>query len=437
MWLADHGAQVIKIEPPRSGEQAREVGPFKSTPSGESRSLGLVRSNRNKLSVTLDLKQGAGAELFKRLVATADVVLENLRADSMEKLGLGYPVLRDVNPRLIYTSVSGFGHSDVLPSPYVQWPAFDVIVQAMAGIMLRPERSSPRPVYLGFPLADLFAGALAYAGTVQALFQRNRTGEGQHVDIAMYDGGIVLNELALATREALGEVPDSGTHFQAAPFGAYRVSDGYLSIAVFSEKNWRSFCEAMRHPELIDDPRFRTGRLRAQRYDEVREIVESWLSELTKKEAADRLRAAGVPAAPVEDVDDILDSEQAAAREMILSVDDPGWGIIRVAGNPIKTSAEPSTPREPAPALGQHTRVILRDLLELNEAELNALADSGTICRPRGPGTRSAASLADGFRRSVRRPRRVGHRVRRARCHGRAHGLADRSARRPGPCLRR
>jgi CoA:oxalate CoA-transferase len=379
MWLADHGAQVVKIEPPGAGEQAREVGPFRETPAGESRSLGLVRSNRNKLSVTLDLKQPEGAALFKRLVAKADVVLENLRADSMGKLGLGYRVLREVNPRLIYTSVSGFGHEDVLPGPYVSWPAFDVIVQAMSGLMFRPERHGQRPVYLGFPLADLFAGALAYAGTVQALYQRTVTGEGQHVDVAMYDGGIVLNELALATREALGQVPDSGIHFQAAPFGAYRVADGYLSIAVFSEKNWRSFCEVMGHPELIDDPRFRTGRLRAQRYEEVRELVEGWLRDSTRAEAAERLRSAGVAAAAVEDVDDVRDSEHAAARQMILPVDDPAWGRIRLAGNPIKSSAEGPTPAAPAPALGQHTRELLTGLLGTSEAELDALAARGII----------------------------------------------------------
>ncbi len=379
MWLADHGAQVIKIEPPGSGEQAREVGPFKETAGGEQRSLGLVRSNRNKLSLTLDLKQPEGVEVFRRLVEHADVVLENLRADSMQKLGLGYGVLQEINPRLIYTSVSGFGHDDVLPGPYVSWPAFDVIVQALTGLMFRPERDGSRPVYLGFPLADLFAGALAYAGTAQALYHRTRTGRGQHVDISMYDGGIVLNELALATRAALGQLPDSGTHFQAAPFGAYRVSDGYVSIAVFSEKNWRNFCEVMGHPELVADDRFQGGRTRAHRHEEIREIVEGWLSNYTKEEAAQQLRSAGVPAAPVEDVDDLLESEHAAARQMVLPIADPAWGEISVAGNPIKTSEEPPTPTEPAPALGQHTRALLTDLLDLTSAELDRLAARGII----------------------------------------------------------
>jgi formyl-CoA transferase len=199
------------------------------------------------------------------------------------------------------------------------------------------------------------------------------------VDISMYDGGIVLNELALATRATLGQLPESGTHFQAAPFGAYRVSDGYVSIAVFSEKNWRSFCEVMGHPELIDDDRFRGGRMRAHRYDEIREIVEGWLADYTKEEAAQRLRSAGVPAAPVEDVDDLLESEHAAARQMVLPVVDPAWGEITVAGNPIKSSAERPTPAEPAPALGQHTHALLTDLLGLSSAELELLASRGII----------------------------------------------------------
>jgi formyl-CoA transferase len=249
----------------------------------------------------------------------------------------------------------------------------------MSGVMFRPERSGPRPVYLGFPLADLFAGALGFAGTVQALYQRTRTGVGQHVDIAMYDGGIVLNELALATRDTMSQLPDSGTHFQAAPFGAYRVSDGYLSIAVFSEKNWQNFCEVMKHPEVIEDPRFRTGRLRAQHYEEIREIVEAWLADYTRAEAAERLRSVGVPAAGVADVDDVLESPQAAAREMILDFDDPAWGRVRIAGNPIKTSAEPSTPAVPAPSLGQDTRRLLADLLGLDGRELDTLAAEGVI----------------------------------------------------------
>jgi len=379
MWLADHGAEVIKIEPPGSGEQAREVGPFAEAADGESRSLGLVRSNRNKLSITLDLKRPEGADLFKRLVAKTDVVLENLRADSMNKLGLGYSVLREINPQLIYTSVSGFGHDDVFPGPLVSWPAFDVIVQAMSGLMFRPEREGPRPVYLGFPLADLFAGALGFAGTVQALYQRTRTGEGQHVDIAMYDGGVVLNELALATRGTLGEVPDSGTHFQAAPFGAYRVADGYVSIAVFSEKNWRSFCEVLGHPELVDDPRYASGRLRAQRYYEVRELVEDWLSGHTREDVTNQLRSVGIAAAAVEDVDDLLASPQASARQMVLEIPDPAWGKVRVAGNPIKTSAEAPTPTVPAPALGQHTRRTLTELLGLDATELDRLTAEQVI----------------------------------------------------------
>jgi formyl-CoA transferase len=245
--------------------------------------------------------------------------------------------------------------------------------------MFRPERQGPRPVYLGFPLADLFAGALAFAGTVQALYHRTRTNEGQHVDIAMYDGGIVLNELALATRATLGQLPDSGTHFQAAPFGAYRAADGYVSIAVFSEKNWRNFCEVMGHEELIEDPRFRNGRLRAHRYDEIREIVEGWLSDSKKAEVAERLRSVGIAAAAVEDGGDLLNSEHAAARQMVLPVADPAWGDIRVAGNPIKSSGEGPTPTVPAPALGQHTRRLLTDLLALDSAELDALAAENVI----------------------------------------------------------
>jgi CoA:oxalate CoA-transferase len=379
MWLADQGAEVIKVERPRIGDQARDVGPFRDAPDGESRSLGLVRSNRNKYSITLDIKTPDGLAVFKKLVRASDVVLENLRAHTMDDLGAGYEALRQENPRLIYTSVSGFGHEDVMPGPYVTWPAFDVITQALSGLMYRPARNGPNPVYLGFPLTDLFAAALGFAGTVQALYARTITGLGQHVDIAMYDGAIVLNELALVTRDAMQQFPDSGTHFQAAPFGGFHASDGYLSIAVFSDKNWRNLCRVMGDLELADDPRYAAGRSRAQRHQEVREIVERWLIGLKADDAAEQLRSAGIAAAVVVDVDSVLTSQQAAARQMVLTLQDPAWGEIHVAGNPIKTSTSPNTATKPAPRLGEDTRRLLGDILGMSSADMDTLADAGVI----------------------------------------------------------
>ena len=212
MWMADHGAQVIKIETPQSGDGARMVGPFGSQ-NGEERSLGLVRSNRNKQSISLNLKTPEGAEIFERLLAVSDVLLENLRPKAMERLGFGWGRLQEINPRLIYTTISGFGHDDLLPGPFSPWPAFDSIVQGITGLMFRPERENPAPVYLGFPLTDIFAGSLAFGGTMMALHRRATTGRGQRIDIAMYDGAVALNELAIATTERAGHPAAGGCAF--------------------------------------------------------------------------------------------------------------------------------------------------------------------------------------------------------------------------------
>jgi CoA:oxalate CoA-transferase len=377
MWMADMGAEVIKIEQPGVGEPARSVPPMKH--SGEKRSLGLLRANRNKKSLTLDLKSKRGCALFEQLLAKADVLLDNLRPDALEKMGFTWERMQSINPRLIYTSISGFGRNDMSQGPYQDWPAFDIVGQAMAGLMQRPERTTTNPAYLGFPLADIQVGIVAVTGTLQALFQRTRTGVGQRVDVAMYDTALVMNELAMILNTSMGIVPAPGLHALSYPFGSYRARDGFIVIAVLGEKIWGRFCAAIGRPELGPDPRLLSGIDRNKQAHWLNPIIDEWLATRDRKEAVAHLIANGVPAAPVQDVDDIANCPQVAARDMLMEIEDPAWGKVRIMGQPIKTSGSPPPRKDAPPTLGQHTDQLLLDLLGMSATEVDQLRAAGIV----------------------------------------------------------
>ncbi len=377
MWLGDMGAEVIKVEEPKAGDPARGLPPIKGE-GREAVSLSMLRANRNKKSLTLNLKTEEGRRIFERLLANTDILLDNLRPDALEKLGFTWDKIHALNERLIYTSVSGFGHNDLMPGPYMDWPAFDVVGQAMSGLMMRPEGSDTRPVYLGFPLADLFSASLAVTGTLQALLQRGVTGKGQRVDIAMYDSALVLNELSLIMQTALGTSPKSGVHALTSPFGCYKTSDGYIAIAVLGEKVWQRFCTVIDRRDLLEDPELENGIARYAQSERLTVLIEAWLEDKTKKEAVKLLIDGGVPAAPVQNTKDIADCSHVAARDMLVEIDDPQWGPVRVVGQPIKTSGSTPAWRRP-PHLGEHTQQILRDLAELDESDLERLQNEGII----------------------------------------------------------
>jgi formyl-CoA transferase len=364
------GAEVIKIEQPGLGDPARHLPPSRGEGEGEERSLSLLRVNRNKKSLTLNLKTPEGITIFEQLLETADVVIDNLRPDALENLGLTYERMRAINPRIIYTSISGFGHADLLPGPYTDWPAFDIVGQAMAGLMLRPERDTTNPAYLGFPMVDIQAGIVAVCGTLQALFQRTVTGVGQRVDIAMYDSALILNELAMILNTTMGVVPAPGLHALSYPFGSFKASDGYIVIAVLGQKIWERFTLALGRPDLYHDPELQSGVARNKQAHRLNPLINQWLSTRTRKEAVAQLIDCGVPAAPVQDVDDIAKCPQVAARDMLIEIEDSAWGKVRMTGQPIKTSGSPPAPRVSPPRLGEHTDQLLQSLGLLPEAVL-------------------------------------------------------------------
>ena len=379
MWLADAGAEVVKIESREGGDFSRSTSPVKTAEDGTVHGLSFLRSNRNKKSVTLDLKHPEGKRIFIELAREADIVVENLRPGVMDRLGIGYDTLREQNPRLIYVAISGFGHTDVKPSPYTDYPAFDIVGQAMSGLMYRPERNGDRPTYLGFSMADLQGGILAVQGALLALYQRDRTGRGKKVDISLYDASLIQNEISIAMYSAFRKPTPPGVHAVTAPFGTFRASDGYIVIAVLGEHIWKRFCEVIGQPDLVGDPRFPDGITRRANGDALNGYIDAWLATRSRTQAVGALRDGGVPASVVNDVADLFDCPHIAARDMLMTLDDPVWGPIQVAGNPIKMSdvAEPDAGLPPR--LGQHTTAVLSDWLRMNEGDVETLRSQNIV----------------------------------------------------------
>ncbi|MFT3975780.1 MAG: CoA transferase [Sphingomonas bacterium] len=373
MWLADAGAEVVKVESPGQGDFSRSTSPTREDDQGVPQGLSFLRTNRNKKSVTLDLKNPEGRALFRELAAKADILVENLRPGVTERLGLDYQSLRGINPRLIYVAVSGFGQKELLPSPYKDNPAFDIVGQAMSGLMYRPERQGERPTYLGFSLADLEGGILGAYGAMLALIQRGRTGEGQLVDISLYDASLILNEISVAMFSVLGTAPKPGLHAVTAPFGTYRARDGYIVIAVLGEHIWQRFCEVIGRTDLVGDPRFRDGITRQANNAVLNELIEAWLASHSRADAVAALVAGGVPASLVQDVGDLFHCPHVAARRMLMHFDDPVWGKVSVAGNPVKMSGAEEAEAGLPPRLGEHTESVLRDWLGMSAERIGDL----------------------------------------------------------------
>jgi formyl-CoA transferase len=350
MLLADFGAEVIKVEPPR-GDTYRSSAPVVENDRGRM-SYNFLRVNRNKHSVVLDLTLPEDRDAFLTMVETADVVWENLRTGALDRLDLGWETLRARNPRLVLASISGYGR-DVLQSPYAGRPAFDLVAQALSGLMTRVGEAGQPPLYLGVPVADQVAGVFAAFGVTLALREAERTGTGQRVDVSMLDSMVALNEQTIGYYGHFGQEPKRGSSPTSAPYAAYRAADGWFVIGIASDRIFRQFCAAIDHPDLADDPTLQTGILRAnQEVDALRPAIEEWAATRTREEACRELNAAGVPAAPVQSTADLFTDPHVAAREMIVEIDDPVFGPLRVAGNPIKLSRHPHTPAEPAPQLG-------------------------------------------------------------------------------------
>ena len=378
LLLAQAGAEVIKVERPGAGELGRASTPAVTDDRGGRTNHTMLRLNRHKLSLGLDLQQDAGKDLFRRLVAVSDVIWDNQRHNTLERLGLGYEALRALKPDLIYVSINGFGgHRG--GSPYADWPAYDIVAQAMAGLALRPGAAGDPPIYSNFSVGDQYPATLAAYGVMLALYDRAMTGQGRHVEIAMYDGAVALNELAISLYDMSGAIPPRGAPGFLSPFGAFRAADGYFGIAIGTNAQWRLLCRVMEREDLarpdLEDPNERERQLETV----IRPAIEKWGAQRDKLTVARLLAENGIPAGPVQDVDDLFACPHLAARDMIVEVDDPVAGRRRVAGNPVKLSGLPPLPAVPPPQAGQHTDHLLGDLLGLAPADLAALRTGRVI----------------------------------------------------------
>ncbi|MDU4962140.1 MAG: CoA transferase [Sporomusaceae bacterium] len=365
MMLADYGADVIKIEPPKVGDDSRAFGPFIGKESAYFMSL-----NRNKRSIELNFKRQAECDLFKEMVKQADVVVENYRPGTMEKFGLGYDVLKEINPKLIYVACSGFGQT----GPYKTKPAYDIIVQAMGGIMSITGSENGDPTRVGASVGDVVAGIFTAYGTMVALYHRERTGLGQKVDVGMLDCQIAILENAIARYVTSGVVPGplGNRHPSITPFSSFNAKDGYLIVGAGNARLWEKLCNVLERPELIADPRFATNADRTNNVNELAEILNGEFKQKTIAAWLELLEAAGLPCAPINTVDKIVNDPQVAAREMIVEVEHPVAGKLKMPGVPVKLSLTPGSIERPAPLLGQHAAEILKELLGWDEAKTKA-----------------------------------------------------------------
>ncbi len=354
--LHDLGATVVKVETPNGGDDARHYGPFVNGKSAYFMSL-----NRGKRSIALDLKAPADRSVFERLVARADVLVENYRPGTMDKLGYGWAALKAMNRRLIYAAVSGFGQT----GPYRNRAAYDMVVQAMGGVMSLTGHDDGRPTRVGTSIGDITAGLFGTIGILAALEHRHRSGEGTMVDVAMLDCQIAILENAIARYVATGRVPGpmGARHPSITPFEALRAADGHLVIAAGNDQLFARLAAALGKPALASDPRFATNDARTNNHGALKAELEELLAAQATAQWLAVLDKAGVPCGPINTVADALADPQIVARNMVVSADDPVAGTLRMAGNPIKLSGFPDPPtRGPAPDLDGDRRAILEEL---------------------------------------------------------------------------
>ena len=364
--LADLGADVTKIEMPGSGDDSRTFAPHLG---GESTYFMLL--NRGKKSLTLNLKKPEGREILLRLIEQADVLVENFRPGVTARLGIDYDTVRAINPKLVYASISGFGQE----GPLAQRPAYDHIVQAMGGIMTVTGWPDSPPTRVGDAIGDVVAGMYGAWGVLAALMHRSVTGSGQHIDVALLDAVMSLQLVSLAQVVGGGPAPSriGNGHPISAPMDSYRTSDGYVVIAVANDRLFVALADAMGRPDLADDERFCTDALRQANSDDLRLEMESWTTNLTVESVVGLLETAGVPVAPIWNIEEALDSDYAKHRELVRETEHPTAGTVRVLTQPVRFSAIPATTRLNAPLLGQHSDEILEHELGMSAADVDDL----------------------------------------------------------------
>lgn len=373
MLLADLGADVIKIEPPGTGDQTRGAMGFKMKGSD---SMGFLNMNRNKRSVTLNLKTAAGKKVFFELVKTADILVENYRPGVMKKLGIDYPTLKEMNPGLVYASISGFGQT----GPWADRPGFDLMAQAMSGVMSVTGYPDGLPVKAGVPVADIGCALFAVYGILSAYIGKTKSGEGQFIDASLFDSALAFSIWDTCQYWGTGVEPEKlGTaNHMSAPYQAMQASDGYFVMGATNQKLWKLLCEKIGRPELFEDPLFKTNPLRlANRLILARELEKTFVTK-TSQEWVELLLAEGIPAGPINTYPQAFDSEHGKHRKMRMEIDHPIEGKVPNIGFAVKLMGTPQAVTRHPPLLGEHTQELLQEL-GIDGENLKALEDGGAF----------------------------------------------------------
>ncbi|HHW18050.1 MAG TPA: CoA transferase [Firmicutes bacterium] len=379
MILADLGAEVIKVEPPE-GDDSRQFGPFATEVGGSGVQSGyFISINRNKKSICIDLKKPEGKQILKKLLSVSDVVVENFRPGTMAKLGFSYEELKKIKPDIIYCSICGFGH-DALEG-YQSKPAYDLTAQAYSGLMSVTGPEGGPPCRVGTSVGDIVAGHEAAIGILAALWYREKTGKGQHVDVAMVDSLVYILENAIVRYTIFGEIPKPlGTaHPTITPFEAFETSDGWLAIPIGNDNLWAEFCRAIDRPELIEDPRFKTNPARCENRHELIPLVSEVIKRKTSQEWFDIFERHRLPYSPINTIDKVVADPNINYRGMIAEICQPRVGKMKIVGTPFRLSETPGEVRSHGPLLGEHTDEVLGSLLGYSAEKIAVLREQGII----------------------------------------------------------
>ena len=372
MQLADMGAEVIKIERPRIGDDSRYFGPFKNGESGY-----YILLNRNKKDITLNFKEEKAVQLFYKLVKSADVIVENFKPGVMKKLKLDYDTLKKINPKIIYASISSCGQY----GPYCSRPGYDIIAQAMGGLMSITGYPDSPPTRTGSSIADVASGLFTATAILAALYKREKTGEGDRIDVSLLDSIFAFCETNIVRYTIGGKTPKrvGCRHPLSAPFDIYKAKNGYVVIAVGNEKIMDRLCKLMGKPELHQDPRFETDCKRSVHDKELKVIIEDWLKNYTVDEAVNMMLEQSVPASSVMDIPQICNDEQIKIRHMLVEVNQPKAGKVNITGSPMKFASFSDNDFKPAPEIGENNKEIFTNLCNCSADEIEDMRKQGII----------------------------------------------------------
>ena len=372
MYMADLGADVFKVELPGIGEVMRVQPPVKNGESGFFATL-----NRGKRSISLNLKDNKAREVIYKMVEKVDVVVENFKPGVMAKLGFDYETFKKINPMIIYGSISGYGQT----GPLSDLPSYDLCIQAMCGLMSMNGYPDKPPLRIGNSITDYMSGVLMVVAILGALRHRDKTNKGQYIDIAMYDAGMTMLENSISRYNLTGEIGGliGSHHPSAAPHNVYKTSDGFVTIIVIEDNSWKKLARIIGKPELADDPEYSTIVKRLEKVEKVDEIVESWSKTKTSAEIMTIFKEEGLACGTVHNVAEVSKSEHSNARGMLVEVQQPQMGPVKIPGCPINFSETPIEIKNPAPLVGEHTKEIICDFLGYSDEEYQRLIDDGII----------------------------------------------------------